>query len=275
LIFFFLCSWACVFPGLIFREHYFIPVLPAVAICAGLAARGMWRLDSSVWLCDRLRRWWHAAELRSDSDLLSRPVEPIKDVQHPLFPRPAGIAFLVAWLAITIWFQSPYYFSWSPQQACRSIYGLNPFVECPIVARYLEQHTSPDQTIAVLGSEPELFFYAKRRSSTGYIYMYPLMEHQPFARHMQSEMIQEIEQARPEFVIAVNIEVSWLRTEQSEPLVFEWMKRYVLAHYEQVGIVDIVNLQRSEFRWDDDAIGSKPQTPLNLQIFRRKTSGDD
>ena len=46
--------------------------------------------------------------------------------------------------------------------------------------------------MAVLGSEPEIYFLARRHSATGYIYTYGLMEAQPFARRMQDEMIREI-----------------------------------------------------------------------------------
>ena len=56
----------------------------------------------------------------------------------------------------------------------------NPFVECPVIAEYLKKNTGPDDTIAVLGSEPEIFFDARRRSATGYIYTYGLVEDAAF-----------------------------------------------------------------------------------------------
>ena len=37
------------------------------------------------------------------------------------------------------------------------------------VADYLKSHCAPDARIAVMGSEPEIFFYAHRRSATGHI----------------------------------------------------------------------------------------------------------
>ena len=55
----------------------------------------------------------------------------------------------------------------------------------------------------MLGSEPQIYFYSQRRSATGYLYTYPLMEPQPFARRMQEEMIREIESTQPEFVVLV------------------------------------------------------------------------
>ena len=43
---------------------------------------------------------------------------------------------------------------------------------------------------------------------TGYIYMYPLMEPQPFADQMQQEMIRQIESASTEYTIAVLVSAS-------------------------------------------------------------------
>jgi hypothetical protein len=53
----------------------------------------------------------------------------------------------------------------------------------------------------VIGSEPEIYFYAYRRSASGYIYMYYLTEPQRFATQMLDEMIREIEQAKPEYIL--------------------------------------------------------------------------
>jgi len=51
--------------------------------------------------------------------------------------------------------------------------------------------------VAVIGSEPEIYFYAQRHSATGFIYTYSLMEEQRFALAMQKQMIREIEEAKP------------------------------------------------------------------------------
>jgi hypothetical protein len=88
-----------------------------------------------------------------------------------------------------VWLRRDYCFSWSPEKACRCVYGPDPFVECPAIADYVKNHSQPDDRVAVLGSEPEIYFYANRISATGYIYMYPLTESDSFARKMQEEMI--------------------------------------------------------------------------------------
>ena len=91
------------------------------------------------------------------------------------------------------------FFEVSPVQVSRMVYGDSPFPESFRIADYLREHTSPDDKIAVLGSEPEIYFYSRRHSATGYIYTYPLMEPQKYARRMQEEMIREIEQRNPKY----------------------------------------------------------------------------
>jgi len=65
------------------------------------------------------------------------------------------------------------------------IYGANPFFgSCSRLPSTWQAHTNPTDTIAVLGSEPEIYFYSHRISATGYIYTYPLMEPQRYAVQM-------------------------------------------------------------------------------------------
>jgi hypothetical protein len=66
----------------------------------------------------------------------------------------------------------------SPADASRIIYPESPFAESIRIAEYLREHTSLSDTIAVLGSEPQIYFYSNRHSATGYIYAYGLMEAQ-------------------------------------------------------------------------------------------------
>ena len=145
---------------------------------------------------------------------------------------------LLAAVGWTLWIQGVFFFRWSPLQACRATYGLNPFLECPVIADYLQKNTNPEDTIAVLGSEPEIFFDARRNSATGYIYTYGMMEPQPLARRMQEEMSREIESSRPRYLLVVNVESSWL-PQNNERLIFQWLQPYLSSNYRCVGVADI------------------------------------
>src|SRR5437667_157011 len=76
-------------------------------------------------------------------------------------------------------------------------------------ADFLRENSRTDERVVVLGSEPEIYFYSRRQSATGFIYMYPLAEQQRFALRMQRQMIEEVEKNRPAFVVWVWTPMSW------------------------------------------------------------------
>jgi len=232
---FLLCSSLAVCPGFYFRKHYFIVVLPAVALLAG------------------------AAVVVSTNELVRR--------DNLKFLRFIPALALVASCGYSLWEQSDFLFDMDPINACRTEYGPNPFAEAIPIADYLKAHTSPSSTLAILGSEPEIYFYAHRHSATGYIYTYALMEEQPYAAKMQQEMISEIEAARPEFVVFVNLRLSWLWHPGSSRLILDWSQQYLSQNYQLDGLVDILDV--SQYRWGDEASNYEPASPYTVRIFKR------
>src|SRR5437870_13363070 len=105
------------------------------------------------------------------------------------------------------------------------------FPEEAELAAYIKAHSAPDARVAVLGSEPEVYFCSRRHSATGYIYIYPLMEPHPYALKMQEEMIRDIEAARPEYMIFVNVKQSWAARPGTEQKIMNWYEHYSKANY--------------------------------------------
>jgi hypothetical protein len=114
----------------------------------------------------------------------------------------------------------------------------------------LRDHSSPSDTIAILGSEPQIYFYSSRHSATGYIYTYALMEAQSYARQMQEEMISEIELARPRYLISVAIGASWSGDSDSEQLILTWANEYLNQHYKVVGFVNTLSADRTDYYFE-------------------------
>ena len=77
---------------------------------------------------------------------------------------------------------------------------------------------------------------------------------------MQKEMIADIEAARPEFVVVVNVPLSVGRLADSETLIFSWANAYLHSQYERIGTVDMN--EPTEYVWG------------GLEVFRRKESAD-
>ena len=201
-------SFAGVAAGSHFRGHYFILVLPAAALLCGFAVE---------WITQLLDR--------------SQPRLAVRAI-------PASI-FALALLA-TIGLQRDYLFPPDVLTASRIRYPGNPFVEARKVGEYLRDNTPPDARVAVIGSEPEIYFYSHRRSATGYIYTYALMEDQPYAEFMQEEMMQELTHSRPDYALFVDDYLSWLwQPGASRERFLAQVQMYLTNHYELVARVDI------------------------------------
>jgi hypothetical protein len=146
--------------------------------------------------------------------------------------------------------------------------GTNPFPESVKIGEYIRTQSSPSDTIAVLGSEPQIYFYAKRHSATGYIYTYGLMEPQPYAHQMQQEMIREIETARPKFLVLVIVNRSWLAGRDSDQTILRWADSFCDANYEEVGLVNISD-EGTDYYFSGRPVNVTPTTE-HILIYRRK-----
>ena len=222
--------------GFYFRLHYFILVLPAVSLFAGVAISRL--SDLSV---DRL--------------IVVR------------FIPVLILGFALAWPILA---ERKFLFEASPADASRIIYPESPFPESIRIAEYLREHTTRNDTIAVLGSEPQIYFYSGRHSATGYIYTYGLMEPQKYATQMQQEMIRDIERARPKFLISVVMPDSWLQRPESERLIFTWANEYTAQNYTVAGFVNIVAPDKTDYYWGD-VPQSVPQLGKYILIYQRKS----
>ena len=223
-------------PGFRFRNHYFLMLVPPVAMLAGLM------LGLAV---DWLKR-----------------TGPVRVV--------AGIlvsGFLLAHLSGArnnwqVWFES------SPVEASQKIYRQQGCAEAEEVARYIRAHSAPEAAIAVLGSEPQIYFLAQRRSATGYIYAYPMMAGKPYARQMQEDMIRELEKNHPQYVVFVDIPVSWLARPYSDRSLFDWWQKYSAAHYDVAGLVEVSPDGKPVVHWDEALANYARVHPFAFLIFR-------
>ncbi len=258
----------CVCPGFFFRNHYFIICIPAVAIFCGVACSVLLRLTAR-WRPGFPNRPRHVEPLPSRRGKKSRS-SPAADVAWAVGPLLGPAILLILTVsAMLVYWDHDYFFSWSPTRLCQRIYSPNPFVESLKIADYIQCHTTPDQTIAVIGSEPQLFFLSHRKSATGYIYTYALVEQQDFASQMQREMIAEIEQSKPALIVFVNIWASWLTRPNPDLHIFQWLARYA-NNYRVVGLVNMTSQYGSpEYYWDEAAAQAKPRSQYCIWIMRR------
>jgi len=159
-------------------------------------------------------------------------------------PRLAYIPVLIFLVAFgwSLMRQRILYFSLEPSVAINATYGSNPFVAAIQTANYIRQNSPGNARIAVLGSEPEIYFYAHRQSATGYLYMYSLIVRQKYTERMQKEFVREVETNRPEYLVYVDVADSWGEDREHAPQASEllaWMREYAHDHYVVDGVAEL------------------------------------
>lgn len=232
-----LFSFLSICPGFYFRPHYFVLLLPATALLGGYAATTCINFFPGT----------------------GRNYKRLVMVTLPVI--------LIVW---GVYNERHYLFTWSPREVSRKVNGINPFVEAVEIARYIKSHTSPEDRIAVLGSEPEIYFYADRLSATGHIYMYGLMENHPHAESMQIRMIREITAGMPKYIVKADIPYSWLVQQGAPLLLFNWMDDYLKQNYQVIGVADIISADTTRYVWDLGAESYTPESGSFLTIYKRR-----
>jgi hypothetical protein len=206
----FLFSFLSLCPGAYFRPHYFILLLPAIALLTGIAVG-----SATATL----------VEYGRSRALAFIPI----------------LVFIFA-LGLSIFQQRKFYFFLDPAAAMKATYGTNPFLAAMKAAEYVRQNSPEDARIAVLGSEPEIYFYARRRSATGYLYMYSLIVRQKYTARMQQELIHEVEMNRPEYLIYADVAESWGAERDRAPQAsafLAWVRQYAQANYDIAGVTEV------------------------------------
>jgi hypothetical protein len=229
-ILFFASSLLSVCPGFYFRQHYFVTLLPAISLCIGI-------------FFDNL----NTARMRL-----------------------IGLGIFAIIIAAGIVNHREYFFAGAPTHLSKEIYDSEPFPETLTIAQFIRRRTAATDRIAVLGSEPQIYFYSGRQSADGYIYAYCLMEKQPYALLMQKEMIAEIEASQPKFIVVVREDRSWGLTPFSVRYVFRWARNYLQSHYELVGVADIFAHDTTVYKWDRNASNYVVRGMSSILVYEKR-----
>lgn len=234
-------AFLAICPGVQFRPHYFVLLLPAVSLFVAVA-------------------------ISSATEIIAAQPNPKYVIALPV------LAFLTCF-ASTVYQQRTFYFSLSPEQALRASYPSDAaiFLAAPKIANYVRDHSSPSSRLAVIGSEPEIYFYTHRIPATGYIYMYSLTEKQKYTDQMRQQMIHEIESNKPDYLVYVDAWDSWGYQNAAAPHVtalFSWAKDYIRGNYERVGVAELG--KSIQYAWGDRATIYLPPSGELVYVFKRK-----
>jgi hypothetical protein len=234
----FLFSFLALCPGAYFRPHYFVLLLPVTAMLAGVA--------------------------------VSSATERLTELQKPRYLRILPAVAFAASFSYAVFQQRQVYFTIDPGMAFQMTYPGSPFVPAIRAAEYVKINSPDTAKIAVIGSEPEIYFYSKRHSATGYIYMYSLVVRHKYSTRMREEMIRELKTNRPNYLIYVDVWDSWGDREGGPELAtfLSRLREYMNAHYEKVGVADIG--EPTVYVWDSAARNYLPRSSNAIYVLKRK-----
>lgn len=235
---FLITSFFAMWPGSHFYRHYFILFLPALALIIGCTITAL-----------------------------------------PQSKRNYGGGSTAGWLYFTIilfatcgfFFQERgYLFSYSVDRVSRMLYSNNPFNESLIIADYIKKNSLSGTQIAVLGSEPQIYFYADRPSATDHLFMYSLTQNHPYAKSMQDELIAEIEAADPEYVVVAEIYTSWMFEQTSEMMMIDWADQFLMNRYEKVVLAVLSPDKETIYYWGKAAGAIVPPWGSSVSVYRKR-----
>ncbi len=205
--------------GLYFRPHYFLQMVPALALLAGIGLSGA----------------------------LPRLGERIGRI-------PVGLA-AGSMIALPVYLgNAPLFRAETPAEIARGIYGMNPFPESPGFGDRIARGSEPGESVYIVGSEPQILFYANRPSATRYIFFYPLTGNFEDALARQQTVVREIRASRPRYVVWVNLPTSLL----VEPALWN-------APRETHVFTESLDLLRSGYRIESLAIPEPPARYRELE----------
>ncbi len=233
-----LFSFLALVPGFYFRRQHFQMLLPAIALLAGVAVSA-------------LGGWVEAHRGRGAA-------------------RATAAALVLLPLVAFVTGEREFLFQMDGHRASRMLFNVNPFPESIEIARFISENSRENDTVAIFGSEPQIYFYARRRSATPFILVYEAMQPHEYARSMQAEMVEALEKVRPRHLVYVNVPPSWLAGPGSDPLLGEWWMQTRLRDYRQVGQIDILSQVRTDYRWGAAVGDGKPRSPFWLSVWERK-----
>lgn len=234
-------SCATIFPGFYFYGHYWIQILPGLSILSGLTYFSI-----------------------------------VTFIQNGTKLKSANLKYAyLGVFAVLIFLHTDklknYYFHPNYEQIERAVYGNNPFPEAMEIGNYINRVAKPEDQIVVMGSEPQIYFYTKKKCPSRHAYFAAIVDNVPQHKVWQREFVADVEKAKPKYFIFFNHQISLFVQPNTDQYVFQWANKYIQENYKLTGLVDMIDGQRSTYIFDESAQRYQPKSQSYIMIFERKS----
>jgi hypothetical protein len=144
--------------------------------------------------------------------------------------------FITGTILILIIFPFRQQFSLTPAEMSLYIYGsVNPFYEAPLVANKVVENSIPSDRVFIAGSEPEILFYAKRRSPGRFMITYPFNITTSLREKYQKEGVLDLTNNPPKVIVYSTRVHSGLWNEGSPTIFIDYLEKLINDKYKIKG----------------------------------------
>lgn len=127
-------------------------------------------------------------------------------------------------------------FGMTPAQIGQWVYGqTSPFAESLEVGKKLSEITNPTDFVFVAGSEPQILYYANRKSSSRFVITYPFIINTPKQLSYQKEAVRELTTHAPAAIVLSQKAESGLWNEESPRYFRDFLMNVLKTKYNLVG----------------------------------------
>ena len=233
-------SFLTVVPGFYFYGHYFIQVIPGFSIVAGLTTFSVISIAKNY--------------LPNYSKFLPY-----------IYITVFSLLTYTHLISLKSYYLKPNY-----DNILRKVYGSNPFPEAMEIGKFINANSKPEDNIVLIGSEPQIYFYTKKKSPSRHAYFSAVLNAVPKQKEWQEEFKRDVEKTKPRYFVFFNHPISLLIQQGSDTSIFDWANKYINEHYKLVGLIDMVNGPRSIYKWYEEAQNYKPTSQTIIYIFELK-----
>ncbi|HUV47036.1 MAG TPA: glycosyltransferase family 39 protein [Candidatus Bathyarchaeia archaeon] len=111
----------------------------------------------------------------------------------------------------------------------------NPFIEASIVAKRITDLTSAKDYVYVLGCEPQILFYSKRKSPTRFFTNYPLVIESPKKIDYQRQTIADLKLKPPKAIVVSQYHLKKIWDGKTPKLLEQYMAELIENKYRLIG----------------------------------------
>lgn len=173
----------------------------------------------------------------------------------------AAVALVFAWPVLAnngYWFRDTY------RSVLWKAYDNNPFQEMAEIGAELKKRSAPTDSIAIIGSEPELLLYADRPSALSHLFFQGVVQSHARSAQFQQQTRSQLWNNKPRFVVLPGAQYEFIK---DAPLVKEIVAR-LQKEYHVVCVADLAE-QQSKVIWDPPAEQAVPKSLFWVMVMER------